>query len=406
MSLFLNYLIESTFAMALVWLGYKWVFEKLTFYSWNRFYLLSGVVLALILPLVSIPLYWPGESAPFQMIDNFSTSNLVKAPFYQDYSIVFSWSFLIPLVYFPVSIVLACRLVFSLFVLSKKIKCAQKLNLRGVKLAIDPNFTASSFFDWVLISPKELSSPSINQIVDHESVHIKCGHTLDLMAFQVLKIAFWVNPVLYLLEKALKEAHEYQADAKVIEHIPVNEYSRLLVQSISNKMTNFIPSFNQFQTKKRIIMMNKVKSSVGEKVKFLLCVPLILVMLLLFSFQIGINEKKLEGTWKGSEFKFEQTLGPNLAAMVEGGKSLHVDGRLSLNKNKTYQILDPSGSMNGKGIWSLDGKILKMIDERQNVVEYQIVEVNDSRLITKHKVETETPMGIVSGTIVLTYSKE
>jgi len=406
MSLFLNFLIESTIAMTLVWLGYKWVFEKLTFHSWNRFYLLTGVVLALILPLLSIPLYSIGESVPLRIIDTFSTNNLVTAPFYQDSSVAFSSSIVVHLVYFLVSFVLACRLVFSVFILSKKIKSAQKLNLSGVTLAVDPNFTASSFFGWVLISPKELSSPSIHQIVAHESVHIKCGHTWDLMAFQVLKIAFWVNPVLYLLEKALKEAHEYQADAKVIEHIPVTEYSRLLVQSISNKMTNFIPSFNQFQTKKRIIMMNKVKSSVGEKVKFLLCVPLILVMLLLFSFQIGMDEKKLEGTWKGSEFKFEQTQGPSLEAMVEGGKSLHVDGRLSLNKDKTYQILDPSGSMNGQGTWSLDGEVLKLTDERQNVVEYQLVEVNSSRLITKHKVETETPMGIVLGTILLTYSKE
>ncbi len=406
MNLLLNYFIESTLAMTLVWLGYKLILEELTFYSWNRFYLISGVVLALILPFISIPLNWTDESIPIQIIETFSTSNLVKVPFYQDSQSAFSVSFLIPLIHFSVSFVLACRLIFSLSTLSKKIKTAQKLNFKGVKLAIDPSFTASSFFEWILISPEEVSSPSIHQIVEHESVHIRSGHTWDLLAFQVLKIVFWTNPVLYLLEKCLKEAHEYQADAKVIEHIPVNEYSRLLVRSISNKMTDFIPSFNQFQTKKRIIMMNKVKSSVGEKAKFLVTVPLVLVMLLLFSFQTQINENKIEGIWIGSEFKFEKTQGPNLEALVEGGRSLHIGGKLSLNENKTYQILDPTGSMNGQGIWDLDGEVLRMTDEGQNVVEYQLVEVDNSTLVTKHEVSMETPMGMVAGTIMLTYSRE
>jgi hypothetical protein len=220
-----------------------------------------------------------------------------------------------------------------------------------------------------------------------------------------LKSVFWFSPFLYLLEKSLKEVHEYQADSEVVETCEAIAYSRLLVESICISRTDFIPSFNQFQTKKRIVMMNKPKSNTGKKRRFLIALPLILTMLVLFSCQMGGGEKELVGTWTGSNFIVEVPDGSNLDGLIEGGRSLHIDGKLMLNDDNTYQIQDPSGAVNGKGVWERDDKVLRTTDEQANVVEYQVLQLDESTLVTEHSFNIETPVGVVSGNIVLTYKR-
>jgi hypothetical protein len=408
MNFLFEYLIESTLAMGLVWLGYKFFLEKLTFFSWNRVYLLLGLIFGFGLPLISIPITW-SESLPVQNLIPFGTvfsesrpSSAVTSSPWESWGLAQS----LIMLWFLVATLLLSRLAYSVFALQRKIQHAEKMVQDGFTIALDASFSPSSFFGYVLLPKDSLDSGGLGQIVKHESSHIRFGHSVDLMLVQVLKGIFWFNPFLYLLEKSLKEVHEFQADSEVIKTFEAIPYSRLLVQSLYVSKTDFIPSFNQFQTKKRIVMMNKPKSDAREKSKFLMAIPLMFALLFLFSFQIGSSEMRLQGKWSGTDFKFEQSEGPDLATMVEGGKSLHINGKLRLNKNKTYQILDPSGVMNGNGTWLLDGEVLKMTDERQNEVAYQVVKVNDSELVTKHEVNMETSEGVVAGTIVLTYSKD
>ena len=50
----LIYLIKVNLALMLCWALYWVAFKKLTFFQWNRFYLLGSVVLSLILPLLRL----------------------------------------------------------------------------------------------------------------------------------------------------------------------------------------------------------------------------------------------------------------------------------------------------------------------------------------------------------------
>ncbi|MBY5949678.1 copper resistance protein NlpE [Algoriphagus marincola] len=129
------------------------------------------------------------------------------------------------------------------------------------------------------------------------------------------------------------------------------------------------------------------------------------LILLGFIAWIGPSQEEVLGTWKGTGFNFEQHEGPELPALEEGGKSIHLQSTLTLSPNKTYQMVNPDGSMNGKGIWKLEDKVLTLTDERQNVIQYEIVSLEKNRLTTSHSVEMETPEGKVAGRILLTYSR-
>lgn len=61
-----------------------------------------------------------------------------------------------------------------------------------------------------------------------------------------------------------------------------------------------------------------------------------------------------------------------MLALEEGGKALHVNSILKINPNKTYQVLNADGSMNGKGVWKKKGNQFVATDERGNPVEYEI----------------------------------
>ncbi len=152
-------------------------------------------------------------------------------------------------------------------------------------------------------------------------------------------------------------------------------------------------------------MMNKRKSTNVAKWRYLIGMPLLVLMLGILSWNMADPVEKVTGTWVGADFEFTLIEGTNLKEMVEGGKNLHLESKLTLNQSKTYQIIDPGGTLNGEGKWSLDGMMLIMNDQNGNATEYQIEEVTDTKMITIHQVSTKTPMGKVSGTIRLTYLK-
>jgi hypothetical protein len=113
------------------------------------------------------------------------------------------------------------------------------------------------------------------------------------------------------------------------------------------------------------------------------------------------GEEQLLGSWEGTEFQFEQLQGPALdIAMIEGGRALHEGGRLILSPDKTYEIKDSSGETNGQGEWKLEDEQILVIGDTS----YEIVELSDRRLVTKHLVSIED-IG-AQATITLAYRKQ
>ena len=132
----------------------------------------------------------------------------------------------------------------------------------------------------------------------------------------------------------------------------------------------------------------------------------IFTMSLTFLISCGKStEELIVGTWSGTDFTFDQTEGPDLAAMVEGGKGLHIDGKLILEATGTYIVTSPEDRMNSKGTWKVKGDELMMTDESNNEVIYTIVALDEAQLITSNNVKMESPLGNIAGTITLTYKK-
>jgi TonB family protein len=165
-------------------------------------------------------------------------------------------------------------------------------------------------------------------------------HSWDLLLIQFAKIIFWFNPLIYQFEKSLREVHEYQADQGVTSSYSKKEYSGLLLQLITRGQGwHFMNNFNQFQTKKRIIMMSKPQSQKKEMRRFLLAIPVLAALFFVFSCEIT-PEEEIEGPTMMGESKAPQIGPADIAA-----RKLATDGEVIFDVVEEQP--NPPGDMKG-----------------------------------------------------------
>ena len=93
----------------------------------------------------------------------------------------------------------------------------------------------------------------------HELSHIRQKHTWDLIFIWLVRCVFWVNPMVYVLGRQIKQNHEYLADQDALtgnEHLEDygNLILRLQLSLPANAFTNY---FGNTQIKNRINMLTQ-----------------------------------------------------------------------------------------------------------------------------------------------------
>ena len=102
---------------------------------------------------------------------------------------------------------------------------------------------AFSFFNTIFLGER-IPETEKATIFKHELVHIKELHTLDLLFFELLRIVFWFNPLVYIYQNRIKELHEYISDAKAVkENGKSAYYESLLYQVFDVNNVSFTNTF-------------------------------------------------------------------------------------------------------------------------------------------------------------------
>lgn len=150
-----------------------------------------------------------------------------------------------------------------------------------------PNFGLTpvfSYFDKVFWDDSlQLSTKEKKQILNHEIEHVRQKHSYDIIIYQVLSNVFWFNPIIHLMNRALVDLHEFQADARVIKDKELKDsYPKLVARMAFAGMdlplgSNFVNS----TTLRRIRMMKANKKTNWFKVAML--VPLTVLVFGLIS---------------------------------------------------------------------------------------------------------------------------
>ena len=287
MSTFFEYMLKLSLCYVVIYLFYFLLLKRLTQYKGNRFFLLLFSLFAFLIPLIRVDLFIPQQtintSSLIKSIPaiNANTATNVFIPENSSSNISFFLSILF------IAGVVICAVHFLIQIFSfKKIKSGAKLIdiISGIKLYhLNMDIIPFSFCNAIYLNRNRHSEDELNEILQHEFVHVHQKHTIDVMIAEMICILNWYNPFAWLIKHSIKQNLEFLADDAVIENgADKKTYQYLLLKVIGHSPLSVATNLNFSSLKKRIYMMNKTKTSKKHLLKFLFVLPVIALVMLAF----------------------------------------------------------------------------------------------------------------------------
>ncbi len=151
---------------------------------------------------------------------------------------------------------------------------------RGAALMLLDDDTATySFFNHIVVGTRGLNDDEVRCILAHESLHVRQGHSVDLLFARLLCCLMWFNPFAWLIMREIRAVHEFLADAASIGACGREGYLHLLYsQTTGTGYGHITNKFHSINIKKRIVMMNQKKTRFGAW-KMLAALPVAAVLM-------------------------------------------------------------------------------------------------------------------------------
>ncbi|MCH7400221.1 TonB family protein [Belliella kenyensis] len=303
MAALVDYIWQSIFCL-LFFYGIYWVFlrnEKA--FVVTRIYILITPILALLFPLVEIPVGFEKpdisiehsqlfralsvEQVPEEVVGTFGlpevTVQSTKLPVLleiKDYLLIAYLSLVVFLTLNLFWQLMQMRLIQEKGWYQTTYKLREKYFLIPT-YGLTPIFSYFNKLFWD--DTEKLTFEEKDQILKHELVHIKQKHTWDILYYQILTILFWFNPAIHLMKSALVDVHEYLADENVLKQTENKSTYPKLIAKIAFKGMD-LPIGNYFirsTTLKRILMIKK--NSKPNWFKLTMIIPLTIMLMGLIS---------------------------------------------------------------------------------------------------------------------------
>ena len=326
--------------------------RKETFFNWNRAYLLVTAVLSVLIPFIKIDLLKtiiPEEFAirlPEVIIGSMTETSPINSDMANLTGITVEpepislWNIILFSGMCIASLILVFK-ISKLILLASRHPKQWTNNLLIIEL-MNSN-AAFSFFHYVFLGEK-INTKDRSSILEHEMVHVNQKHTFDLLFFEVLRIVFWFNPLVYMYQNRISTLHEYIADAKAVKQQTKAEYyNNLLAQVFETQQFSFVnPFFKQSLIKKRIIMLSKTKSKQVNTLKYALLFPMVFSMLIYTSSYAQEKIEVIEETTQKedvqlSDEKQKETI---LTQKIEAVKhQVEIKGNVTPQEDEGFELL-------------------------------------------------------------------
>lgn len=285
MPVYFEYALKASVCLALIFLFYHVLLKQTTWYTWNRFFLLAFSAFSFIAPFINISLFIEIRQLEFIPLVNYLPHLTDKAPAnLPGNGAAFNYWKYLSAMYVFVSLLLFVRFIIQLLSL-KKIRSAASLTLPGeVEICyLSQPVLPFSFLNSIFINKDNYSNSELQEIIGHESVHVRQKHTVDVLISELICIISWYNPFAWLMKRAVRENLEFIADDAVIRKgFDRKNYQYLLLKVTGSIPSPIVNSFSLISLKSRIHMMNKTKTGRLHLLKFMLLVPLVTLLLLAF----------------------------------------------------------------------------------------------------------------------------
>ncbi len=276
----LFYLFQSGLGLVVFYGVYGVFLSNGTNHRFNRLYLISTAVFSFIFPFsqVNIPLTADNQSSFVVLLDAVTVTSASLQSSLTGHRFTVQ---MITVIYFAGVLFFALRFFLQLLQLRRLFKKCSVIKYDQSNIVlVDRNHAPFSFFNSIFIPGETINQKISDEIIAHEQIHIRQKHSFDRMLFEIMSIVQWFNPVIWLYKESVKTVHEYLADKGVISGgVDVADYQKLLFGfSFENGVNALTNKFNHSLIKKRIKMMTQIKSNLRLRLKFMIAVPVTLLL--------------------------------------------------------------------------------------------------------------------------------
>ena len=285
----LHYILQVVIFQCAFLLAYDLLLRHQTFFNWNRTYLLTTSVLSLVIPFMQLDVLSNYTTAygsiqlPEVVLGEVATLSSMSQSTIETVGIAVqrpstpTWRF----------VLLGGAIIFGIWFL---FKCLRLITLRVMNpyrwsnnvivVSLKDSLQAFSFFNTIFLGSR-IKENEKGLILKHEMVHVNQKHSLDIIWFQLLRIAFWFNPCVYWYQNRITDLHEFIADREVLGQENRSDFYQSLLSQVFQ--VSAIPLTNTFWSKslvkKRITMIGRRPSNNSALWRYVLVFPLALSML-------------------------------------------------------------------------------------------------------------------------------
>jgi TonB family protein len=286
MNEFALYLFKSACWLTGFTLVYFLFLRNERFFILKRIFLMTGILVSLVFPFISfhyqVEVLAPA-AASFDLTEYFvpdSSGIQQEVPGNE-----FDFRNLLLIVYIAGLIVITAKSLLHLFRILKSISGNNICKKDSAIIIRASEYPSSfSFFNYIFINPSVEESET-GEIINHELVHVKQKHWLDLLLAGFIRMLQWANPFAWIYTGFIRLNHEYLADEAALQHTsnPTKYKLALLNQIYRSPVISFTNSFNYSLNKNRFEMMKKIITSPYRKLKVLLIVPVFAIIFYAFA---------------------------------------------------------------------------------------------------------------------------
>lgn len=324
------YLLKVIIVSAVLILYYWFALRNKHFHYYNRFYLLSAVVLSVALPLLNLNLFTLNSDNDKAI----SMFNVMYAAgeneiMFANKATSFDWQQLVLLTTIAITAVLLLVLAYRIIIIYRikrkfPVSNMQEFDFVNTDLQQAPFSFLKNVFWRNDISLEENTG---RLILQHELAHIKEKHTWDKLFMQVVIAVLWMNPLYRLIQKELYLIHEFIADDKSVTDKDTAAFAEMLLHAHYGKF-NFDPAQPFFYSpiKRRLIMLTTSKEPRFSYMRRIMALPLLACVVLLFAFRLQKedNNETINTVKPGTTFKL----------VVDAGHGGTDNGAMGINGQK------------------------------------------------------------------------
>lgn len=277
----LLYLAKSGALLGMFYVVYRWLLERETFHQHKRLFLLSGLICAAGLPLLTYTQVVWVAYVPVQ--DALPAWEQVVQPVDTP-----TWHLtsLIGGVYVTGVVFLLLQFGMELYSLRQMLQSGERQYQQGlVHVQHQQHIAPFSFFRFLVYNPSAYSQEETRMILLHEQVHARQWHSFDILVGRFFCIFQWWNPLAWKYQQSIKSNLEFIADSNTTKSgANLRDYQYLLLRnSLPNAQVALGNPLFSSSIKKRIFMLHKNPSHPAKHWKFGIILPLLVAFFLAFN---------------------------------------------------------------------------------------------------------------------------